>query len=638
MRPMTCSRLLPLTLFVALLAMTAYAKDRSQLPDKYKWNLADLYSDDEAWRSARDALAKKLPGLTRHQGKLGTSAGALYAALDDIWKAQLELERLYVYAAAKADEDTRLSGPLEQRQAAEQLAVELGAASSWLQPELLKVDPAKMRRFLDDKRLAPWRFFIEDTLRLRPHTLSAAEERVAAEAGDLTGSGGAVYGLLANADLPWPTVKLSSGAEVRLDQSAYGLYRQAKNRADRELVFSSFFGALKGYERTIGAALYATVKARSFQRKVRHYESNLESSLFPNAIPTSVYRQLIADVRRSLPTFHRYLGLKKRMLGLDALRYQDLYVPMVQSVDLEFEPDEARAVALAAVAPLGKRYQEGLQKGFESGWTDYLPSTGKRSGAYSTGVYGVHPYQLLNFNGKYDDLTTLAHEAGHSMHTALAYEAQPYPTSNYATFVAEVASTLNENLLLHHMLAGTKDDATRLALLGNYLDGVKGTLFRQTQFADFELAMHEKAEKGETLTGENLSRLYLDTVRTYYGHAQGVCAVDDLLGVEWAFIPHFHSPFYVFQYATSFVASTALARGIREEAAAGKGTAKRDAYLAMLAAGGSKYPIELLKGAGVDMTTSQPFDATIAEMNATMDEMEAIVARLGRGAPQPAAK
>jgi oligoendopeptidase F len=240
----------------------------------------------------------------------------------------------------------------------------------------------------------------------------------------------------------------------------------------------------------------------------------------------------------------------------------------------------------------------------------------------------VHPYQLLNFNGQYEDLSTLAHESGHSIHTALSFENQPYPTASYALFVAEVASTLNENLLLHHMLDKAKDDATRLSLLGTWLDGARTTLFRQAQFADFELQMHEKAEKGETLTGENLTKLYLDTLRLYYGHAKGVCQVDDLLGIEWAFIPHFYMRFYVYQYATSFVASTALARGIREEAAAGKSTAKRDAYLKMLSSGGSEYPIDQLREAGVDMTTSKPFDATIAEMNATMDEMEKILARM----------
>ncbi|MGC4001252.1 MAG: oligoendopeptidase F [Anaeromyxobacter sp.] len=610
-------------------AATAAAKDRSEIPDKYKWNLTELYKTDADWAAGRDALAKRIPELGKYQGTLAKSPAAMFEALDAIWKAQLDLERLYVYASSRSDEDTRASAPLEQKQAAEQLWVDLSAATSWLQPEVIAMDPAQVKGFLDqEKRLEPWRFFLDDTLRLKPHTRSAPEEELIAQASDLGGAGSNAYGLLANADLPWPTVKLSTGEEVRLDQSGYGLHRQDRNLDDRTLVFANFFGALKGYERTMGANLYSAVKAQSFTRKARHYDSNLEASLFPNAIPTTVYTQLVSDVRRSLPTLHRYLALRQRILKLDKLRYQDLYVPLVDKVDMKFDPDQARQIVLQAVAPLGKKYTGMLSKGFESGWTDYLPSTGKRSGAYSTGVYGVHPYQLLNFNGRYDDVSTFAHESGHSIHTALAFEAQPYPTSGYALFVAEVASTLNENLLLHHMLGKAKDDATRLSLLGAWLDGARTTLFRQAQFADFELQMHQKAEKGETLTGENLSQMYLETVRTYYGHDKGVCQVDDLLGIEWAFIPHFYRPFYVYQYATSFVASTALARGIREEAAKGKGTAKRDAYLGMLAAGGSKYPIDLLKGAGVDMTTSKPFDATIAEMNSTMDEMEKILARM----------
>jgi len=296
----------------------------------------------------------------------------------------------------------------------------------------------------------------------------------------------------------------------------------------------------------------------------------------------------------------------------------------VASVDMHFQPDEARGIVLDALAPLGKAYTDTLHKGFESRWTDYLPSTGKRSGAYSTGVYGVHPYQLLNFNGRYEDLTTLAHESGHSMHTFLSHGAQPYPTADYPIFVAEVASTFNENLLIHYMLDHAKDDATRLFLLGTLLDGLRTTLFRQTQFAEFELAFHEQAERGEPLTGENLSKLYLQIARDYYGHAKNVCRVDDLLAIEWAYVPHFYYDFYVYQYATSMVASTSLARAVREEAKTGK-TAHRDAYLKMLSSGSSRYAIDLLKDAGVDMTTSAPFDAAIAEMNATMDEMERIL-------------
>ncbi|HET7826501.1 MAG TPA: M3 family oligoendopeptidase, partial [Anaeromyxobacter sp.] len=493
---------------------------------------------------------------------------------------------------------------------------------------------ARVRGFVaQEPGLAQYRFFLEDVLRWRPHTLGAGEERIAADAGDLESVGGEVFTVLENADLPWPTVKLSTGEEVRLDTAGFSFARTSRAREDREKVFSAFFGAVKTYERTIGAALYATVRSHLFEKKIRSFGSALEAATFPDDIPPTVYRQLVSDVRRSLPTFHRYLALRKRMLGLDKLRYQDLYVPMVGSVDLKFTPDEARQVVLAAVAPLGKEYVAALGKGFESGWSDYLPSTGKRSGAYSinTGVYGVHPYQLLNFNGLYADVSALAHESGHSMHTYLADSTQPFASHEYATFVAEVASTLNENLLLHHMLGRAKDDATRLALLGNYLDVMRGTLFRQTQFAEFELAAHEKAEKGETLTGENLSALYLDLTRTYFGHGQGVCEVPDLIAVEWGFVPHFHRDFYVYQYATSLVASTSIAKRIREEAAKGK-TKERDAYLAMLRAGGSKYPIDLLRDAGVDMTTSAPFDAAMTEMNGIMDQMEAILARQGKKA------
>ena len=618
--------------FALGLALPAHAGDRAQIPEKYRWNLGDLYPTEAAWTAARDALAKRLPGLATHKGHLGDSPQALAAALDSMFSFDLDLTRLAVYASARADEDTRASGPLEMRQAAEQLGVEFSAAISWIRPELLSLDAAKVRSFLaQEPRLAPYRFYVEDVLRWKPHTLSSGEEQIVAQAGNLTGAGATAYGILSNADLPYPTVRLSSGQEVRLDAAAYTLYRASRVREDRDRVFDAFFGALKGFSRTMGTTLYSQARSHVFTKTVRGFGSSLESSLFRNAVPAAVYTQLLADVRRNLPTLHRYLGLRKRMLGLETLRYQDLYVPLVGSVDLKFGPDEARALTLDAFAPLGREYVEILRKGYESRWTDYLPSTGKRSGAYSTGVYGVHPYQLLNFNGLYEDLSTLAHESGHSMHTALAHASQPYATADYPIFVAEVASTFNENLLLHHMLSKAKDDDTRLALLGNYLDGLRATLFRQTQFADFELAFHQKAERGEPLTGENLTELYLRTVREYYGHDKGITRVDDLIGVEWAYIPHFYYDFYVYQYATSLVASTALAKGIRDEGKSGS-TAKRDAYLRMLRAGGSKYPIELLKEAGVDMTTSAPFDAAIAEMNAIMDEMEEILARQGKAA------
>jgi oligoendopeptidase F len=611
-------------LTLTLSALPAAARERSEVPRDLTWNLSEVFASEEAWRAARDDVKRRIPALAANRGHLGESAEALRRALDELFAIDRALSAVYAYASMLADEDTRAARPREMRQEVQQLAVDLGAARAFVQPELLQAGPEGGAFAAAEPRLAPYRHFLDDVLRWKPHTLSAAEEKVAAEAEHMN-SAQAIYGTLKDADLPWPTVKLSTG-EVRLDNAAFTLHRAAPDRADRDLVFERFFGTYATYARTFGATFYASVKASTFDARVHGFGSSLQAALFRDAIPPSVYRQLVADVRRSLPTFHRYLALRKRMLGLEKLRYQDLYVPLVGKVEMSFTPGQAMAVALQAVAPLGPEYAAALRKGFESRWTDFLPSTGKRPGAYSSGVYGVHPYQLLNFNGKYEDLTTLAHEAGHSMHFHLAHAAQPYPTADYSIFVAEVASTLNENLLLHHMLGKAKGDAARLALLGNYLDGVRGTLFRQTQFAEFELAAHEMAERGETLTGENLTALYLGITRQYYGHEKGICAVDDLIGAEWAYIPHFYRAFYVYQYATSHVASTALARAIRDEAPRGR-TRARDAYLAMLRAGGSRYPVDLLRAAGVDPTTSAPFDAATAEMNRVMDEMEKILAR-----------
>lgn len=622
-------RALALALLATLAAAPTGARERSEVPEAMTWNLHDLFPSDEAWQKARDEARARIPEMAAHRGHLGDSAEALQKGLDAMFGQSLALERLVVYASARSDEDTRADKPRAMRQEVMQLATEATAAFSFVRPELLALGAEKIRAFQKaDKGLAPYRQYLDDVLRWKPYTLSTGEEKVAAEASALAMAGGSIYGVLKDADLPWPTVKLSTG-EVRLDPSAFTLHRAARDRADREKVFDAFFDAFKTYQRTFGATLYANVRAHVFEKEIRGFSSSLEAALFQNAIPPSVYKQLVSDVRRSRPTLHRYLKLRQRMLGLPDLRYQDLYVPMVDKVELAFTPEQAMQTTLEALKPLGSEYTDALKRGFQSRWTDFLPSTGKRPGAYSTGVWGVHPYQLLNFNGQYDDLSTLAHEAGHSIHTYLANRTQPYASSDYAIFVAEVASTLNEQLLFQHLLAKTTDDATRLALLGEQLDRMRGTIFRQTLFAEFELAIHELAEKGESLTGEKLTALYLQLTRDYYGHAEGVCRVDDVIGYEWAYIPHFYRSFYVYQYATSMTASSALALAIQAEAQKGK-TAARDRYLAMLRAGGSRYPVELLRTAGVDPTTSAPFDAAMKEMNRVMDEMEKILKRQKR--------
>jgi oligoendopeptidase F len=334
-------------------------------------------------------------------------------------------------------------------------------------------------------------------------------------------------------------------------------------------------------------------------------------------------------VHANLPTLHRYLRLRQKIMGLPQLGYEDLYAPIVKSVDLQWTPEQAMSLTLDAFAPLGEEYVGVLRKGYADRWVDFMPNTGKAPGAYSNTVYGVHPYQLMNYNGAWTDVSTLAHESGHSMHSYLSNANQPYATANYSLFVAEVASTLNENLLFHHVLDQATDDRTRLFLLASYLDSMRTTLFRQTLFAEFEMKMHEAVERGEPLTGESLNSLYLGLLRKYYGHDQGVVRIDERYAAEWAFIPHFYRPFYVYQYATSMIGGMQLADGMigKEAVRTGKAEANRAAYLRLMSAGSSKYPIELLRDAGVDMTTSGPFDAAMREMNAIMDEIERIYAR-----------
>ena len=557
------------------------------------------------------------------QGKLGESAGGFYAALDGVLALDKELSRLGTYASMRSDEDTRVEKTRGMKQQSEDLSVKFSAAISFLRPEILALGEERVRGFMAaEPRLAPYQVWLDDILRY-----AAPEEKVAAQADMMSSGGSSVYGTLTNADFPYPDVTLSDGKKTRVDASAYTRLRAVPNRTDRRKVFQTFWKKYAEFERTLGTTLNAQVKAHLFNKEVHKFGTCLEAALFGSNIPVAVYRQLIADVHANLPTLHRYLKLRKRMMGVDTLRYDDLYAPIVKKVDLKYTPEEARALVTEAVAPLGSQYTTDLKTSFENRWVDFMPSTGKRSGAYSTGVYGVHPYQLQNFTGTYEEVSTVAHESGHSMHTLLSDRHQPYVSHDYRIFVAEVASTLNENLLLNRMLERTKDKATRLFLLGSHLDGLRTTLFRQTLFAEFELRMHELAEKGEPLTGEKLTELYRGLLKEYYGDAAGICKVDDLYGIEWAYIPHFYYNFYVYQYATSIMAAAQIASDMRAEAAAvPPSAAHRDAYLKMLSSGSSKYPIDLLKDAGVDMTSSAPFTAAMKEMNAVMDEMEALLA------------
>jgi oligoendopeptidase F len=522
-----------------------------------------------------------------------------------------------------SDQDTRDAQAQGMEQEVVQLAAAFSAEASYVEPEILRFPPGTVAKFLaSEPRLATFRFYLEDIVRRAPHTLSDAEEKILAAAGPMASTPSNTFNILQNADFPYPTITLSDGRSVKVDQAGYNAYRALPGRADREKAMSAFFTSIGSFNSTFGTTMNGGVQKALFFAKSRKYETSLEMALNGPNIPVSVYMRLIDGVNRSLPTFHRYLKLRKQMMGVDQLHYYDLYAPLVASVNLTYTPEESEKHILAAVAPLGHDYVGVVRRAFNERWIDLFPTEGKRSGAYSNGgAYDVHPYMLINYNGKYDDMSTVAHELGHTMHSYYSNKTQPYPLASYPTFVAEVASTFNEALLIDYMLKQIKDDNVRLSLLGNYLENIKATVFRQTQFAEFELRMHEMAQKGQPVTGEALSKLYLDITKKYYGHDHGVTVVDPYIAHEWSFIPHFYREFYVFQYATSFTASAALAEKVK---AGDPAAIKR--YLTFISAGGSKYPIDLLKDAGVDMTTDEPLQLTMKEMNRVMDEMERLLA------------
>jgi oligoendopeptidase F len=599
-------------------------QERSAIADKYKWDLTPLFPSEDAWRTAKEKVAGQIPTLAEYKGTLASSPQRLADALDAANALSKEFVRVYIYANMKSDEDTRESKYQAMVQEMQQLAARFGAETAFMEPEILKIDKATIDKFMAaEPRLTVYTLYINDIQRRRDHTLTDSEERLLASASVVTSAPSNIYGVLSDADFPYPTVTLSDGKPVRLDTANFSVLRASKNREDRQKVMSAFFGALGTFGGTFGSTMSGQVQSDIFYARARKYPSALQAALDGPNIPVSVYTRLVDGVNRHLPTFHRYLMLRKKMMGLAELHYYDLYAPLVSSVDTDYTPEEAQKQIRLAVAPLGDAYLAGVDRAFSERWIDLFPSPGKRAGAYSNGAgYDVHPYMLLNYNGKYNDVSTLAHELGHTMHSFLSNKTQPYPLAAYPIFVAEVASTFNEALLIDRMLKTITDDATKLALLGNYLENIKGTVFRQTQFAEFELRAHEMAEKGQPLTGDVLSKLYAEITRKYYGHDKGISIVDDYIAHEWSFVPHFYRGFYVFQYATSFTASSALA----EKVLAGDASAITK-YLAFLSAGGSKYPIDLLKDAGVDMTTDEPLELTMKAMNRVMDEMEKILAR-----------
>lgn len=612
--------------FILTTSILNAQSSREAIADTLKWDLTDIYSSDEAWQEAKDALVGRLDEVEAFKGTITDSAENLLACLQ--WRSNMSKEatRLFIYASMHSDLDTRDMKYAGMEKELQQIFSNFGAKAAFITPEILTADWETIEGYIDtEPKLEEYRMGLDNTFRMQEHTLSEKEERIMALAGAVTSVPGSTYSTFSNAEMPKPEVTLSNGETVAIGSAEYAKYRASSNREDREIIFEAYWKGFEDFKASIGEMLYGNVKARLFNAKARHYDSSLEAALFANNIPTEVYYSLVKGVNENLDAFHRYLKIKQRMLGVDQLKYLDLYAPTVANVDLKYTYQEAADIILEALAPLGEDYVNTVKKAIDKRWIDVYPTEGKRSGAYSNGAfYDGHPYILLNYNDLYDDVSTLAHELGHTMQSYFSNKNQPYPLSDYTIFVAEVASTFNEVLLFNYMIDKVEDDDVKLSLLMNRLDGFKGTLFRQTQFAEFELKIHEAAQAGVALTGDKLSEIYRDIVRAYYGHDEGICQVDDYINMEWAYIPHFYYNFYVYQYSTSFTASNSLA----EKVMSGDKEALQK-YIEFLSAGSSEYSIDLLKKAGVDMTSTEPFEKTIEAMNKVMDQIEVILDKKG---------
>jgi len=496
-----------------------------------------------------------------------------------------------------------------------------GEVTAWIQPEIIEVGREVIEAYIrEDERLAPFAFQLDDSLRNAPHTLSAETEQTLSYFAQTFGSPGQTYRLLANSDIPWPTITLSDGEEVLLDSQGYGRARGSANRDDRKLTFDTFWGKWAEYRNSIGMVMNSHLQTQVALAKARNYDSVLVRELYQDNLPPEVYRTLVEEVNKALPTLHRYFRLRTRMLGIEQMHYYDIY-PSLVSLDRTFDLESSKKITLEAMAILGDDWVSTQKAAMDERWMHVYPQRGKRSGAYMQGfAYDVHPYLLLNHDDDYNGLSTLAQEWGHAMHTLYAKEEQPFETASYATFIAEIPSTSLELILQDYMLKNAKTIDEKLFYLGEGLENLRGTFFRQTMFAEFELAMYEATERGEALTGESITEMYGEILRRYHGHDEGVVIIDDLYTNEWMFVPHFYRNMYVFQYATSMTAGTALYAKIVEDGEAGV-----ENYKNLLRAGGSDYPYTLLVNAGVDLATPEPYLALVAKMNAIMDEMERLL-------------
>jgi oligoendopeptidase F len=593
--------------------------------ERYVWDLADLYATPQDWEAEFTAQQQAVASLADYSGTLGEGAGAMLAALRAMSDTSKEVARLYTYASLARDENQGDAENLARFGKAQNLYQAFGESISWLDPEILSLGAETVEGFIaEEQGLEPFIFSLRDTLRRAPHTLDAKGEALLAQASLALGQPTEIYSLYANASIPWPTITLSSGDEAELTQAGYTRYRGEPNRDDRKAVFDAFFDTWRDYENGMGATLNAQVLAAVFSARARNFDSVVERNMFDDALPPEIYTTLVQQVNEALPAFHRYLRLRGDMLGVDDLRYYDIYPPLVEANTGVFDLKRSEEIAFAALEPFGEDYLGLLRQGLAENWMHSHPQEGKDSGAYMNGsAYDVHPYVLLNHNDDYESLSTFAHEWGHAVHSLLANDAQPYETADYSTFIAEMASTINEILLEEYMIANAQTKEEKLYYLGYALEALRGTFFRQTMFGEFELAIHEAAERGEPLTGARFTEMYGELLRKYHGHDEGVMTIDDEFAIEWAYIPHFYYEFYVYQYATSISGAAWFA----EQFLAGD-TEVRDNFLNVLRAGGSAHPHDiLLQEAGLDMTQPDAYQAAVRRMTDLMDRIEELRAQ-----------
>ena len=584
------------------------------------WNLESIYATNEAWEEEFESVKAMLPLLVEYKGRLGQSAETLYEGLQLRDEVSRRLYKLYTYAHMRYDENTADSFYQAMNDRARTLASQIGATLAFMTPELLAVPESTIETYLNENPdLAMYRHAFDELNQEREHVLTEAEEAILAKAGEVLGQSGTTFGMLNNADLTFPKIKGEDGEETELTHGRFITFLESSDRSVREAAFKAMYGTYAKYTNTLASTLAGSVKKDNFYADVRKFPSARAAALHGNAIPESVYDGLVEAVHEHLPLLHRYVALRKRVLGLDELHVYDMYTPLVSEVEMKVSYEEAKELMVEGLAPLGAEYKHILEEGLSERWVDVRETRGKRSGAYSSGAYDTQPFILMNWQDNINNLFTLAHEFGHSVHSYYTRKSQPYPYGDYSIFVAEVASTTNEALLNDYLLKKVTDRKEKLYLLNNQLETFRGTLFRQTMFAEFEHAIHDAARLGQSLTPEFLTSTYYALNQKYFGEE---IVLDEEIGLEWARIPHFYYNYYVYQYATGISAAAALTDQILEE-----GQPAVERYINnFLKAGSSDYPIEVLKAAGVDMTTKAPVEAALRQFERVLDEFEALLA------------